>query len=114
MNAPEFPSNDLSIPAEFHACFSGQRAAFLKAPDPSHAERLSDLKALSRLLKTIRRRSSRRSTPTTAAAVNSRPYSGRSSPRWMGFATRKSALRGGCGRAGAASIRSFIPARAIA
>ena len=51
MNAPEFPSNDLSIPAEFHACFSGQRAAFLKAPDPSHAERLSDLKALSRLLK---------------------------------------------------------------
>src|SRR5271170_6089547 len=51
MNAPEFPSNDLSIPAEFHACFSGQRAAFRKAPDPSHAERLADLKALSRLLK---------------------------------------------------------------
>src|SRR5271168_3664352 len=51
MNAPEFLSNDLSIPAEFHACFSGQRAAFRKAPHPSHAERLADLKALSRLLK---------------------------------------------------------------
>jgi hypothetical protein len=114
MNAPEFPSNDLSIPAEFHACFSRQRTAFLKAPDPSHAERLSDLKALSRLLK-----------GNQAAIVKAidTDYGGRSefetlfgekSPRWMGFATRKSALRGGCGRAGAASIRSFIPARAIA
>ena len=42
---------DLAIPAEFQACFSAQRAAFLKAPEPSHAERLADLKALSRLIK---------------------------------------------------------------
>src|ERR1700739_851634 len=50
MNAPEVPLNDLSIPAEFHACFSGQRAAFFKAPDPSHAERLADPQAVSPLL----------------------------------------------------------------
>jgi coniferyl-aldehyde dehydrogenase len=51
MNAPEMFSPELAIPAEFEARFASQRAAFLKAPDPSHAERLADLKALSRLLK---------------------------------------------------------------
>src|SRR6516165_6885165 len=51
MNAPEFSLPNLAIPAEFQACFDAQRAAFLKAPEPSHAERLADLKALSRLIK---------------------------------------------------------------
>ena len=41
----------VAMPAEFQARFDAQRAAFLKAPEPSHAERLTDLKALSRLLK---------------------------------------------------------------
>ena len=50
MNAPAFPP-DLAIPAEFKARFDAQRAAFLKAPEPSHAERLADLKALTRLIK---------------------------------------------------------------
>jgi len=49
MNAPAFPP-DLVIPAEFKARFDAQRAAFLKAPEPSHAERLADLKSLSRLV----------------------------------------------------------------
>src|SRR5208337_199174 len=50
MNAPAFPP-DLAIPAELKARFDAQRAAFLKAPEPSHAERLADLKALTRLIK---------------------------------------------------------------
>jgi len=51
MNAPLSPSPDLAVPAEFLACLERQRAAFLKAPEPSHAERLADLKALARLVK---------------------------------------------------------------
>ena len=51
MNAPGISIPDLSIPAEFQACFSAQRAAFLKAPEPSRAERLADLRALARLIK---------------------------------------------------------------
>ena len=50
MNAPALPP-DLAIPAEFQARFDAQRAAFLEAPEASHAERLADLKALARLLK---------------------------------------------------------------
>jgi coniferyl-aldehyde dehydrogenase len=51
VNASAFSSPDLAIPAEFQARFDAQRAASVKAPEPSHAERLADLKALSRLLK---------------------------------------------------------------
>ena len=51
MNAPGFFSPDLAIRAEFQTRFDTQRGAFLKAPEPSHAERLADLKALARLLK---------------------------------------------------------------
>jgi coniferyl-aldehyde dehydrogenase len=51
MNAPEFSSPDLAMPAEFQARFDAQRAAFLEAPEPSYAERLADLRALARLLK---------------------------------------------------------------
>ena len=50
MNAPGFFSPDLAIPAEFQTRFDAQRGAFLKAPEPSHAERLADLRALTRLL----------------------------------------------------------------
>ena len=50
MNAPGFLSPDLAIPAEFQTRFDAQRGAFLKAPDPSRAERLADLRALTRLL----------------------------------------------------------------
>ena len=51
MNAPAFPSSEIAIPAEFEACLAAQRAAFLKAPEPTRAERLRDLDALGRLLK---------------------------------------------------------------
>jgi coniferyl-aldehyde dehydrogenase len=51
MNAPTFASADIAIPAEFEMCFRTQRQAYLKAPEPTHAERLADLKALSRLIK---------------------------------------------------------------
>jgi len=50
MNAPAFPP-DLAIPAEFLSCLAAQRAAYLKAPEPSHADRIADLKALARLVK---------------------------------------------------------------
>ena len=61
MNAPAF-SPDLAVPAEFLACLEAQRAAFLKAPEPSHAERLADLKALARLV--------RENQAAIAAAIN--------------------------------------------
>ena len=51
MNAPAFPPQTFAIPAEFQACFDAQRAAYLKAPEPTHAERVADLKALVRLVK---------------------------------------------------------------
>jgi len=51
MNAPESSFPDLAIPAEFQMRFDAQRGAFINAPEPSRAERLADLKALSRLLK---------------------------------------------------------------
>ncbi len=51
MNAPVFPASELAIPAEFQSCFDAQRAAYLKAPEPTHAERVADLKALSRMIK---------------------------------------------------------------
>lgn len=50
MNAPAFPNVDAAIPAEFQACLDAQRAAFLKAQEPSRAERLADLDALKRLI----------------------------------------------------------------
>ncbi len=50
MNAPVFPPADVAIPAEFQACLDAQRAAFLKAPGPSRADRLADLDALRRLI----------------------------------------------------------------
>ena len=51
MNATESSFPDLAIPAEFQTRFDAQRGAFIKVPEPSRAERLTDLKALSRLLK---------------------------------------------------------------
>jgi coniferyl-aldehyde dehydrogenase len=51
MNAPTFSSAELAIPAEFQSCFAAQRAAFLKAPEPTYAERLADLMSLGRLVK---------------------------------------------------------------
>ncbi len=51
MNAPAFPIEPIAIPEEFQACFDRQRAAYLAAPEPSHEQRIADLKALARLLK---------------------------------------------------------------
>ena len=51
MNAPAFSSPEFTIPIEFQSCFVAQRAAYLKAPEPSHEERLADLKLLGRLIK---------------------------------------------------------------
>jgi len=62
MNAPAFPAPDFAIPVEFLACLNDQRAAFLKASDPSHEERVSDLKSLARLVAENR--------PTIVAAIN--------------------------------------------
>jgi coniferyl-aldehyde dehydrogenase len=50
MNAPTFPSSDIVAPAELQSCLDAQRAAYLKAPSPTHAERVADLKGLSRLV----------------------------------------------------------------
>jgi coniferyl-aldehyde dehydrogenase len=41
----------VAIPEEFQSCFDRQRAAHLAATQPSHAERVADLKSLSRMLK---------------------------------------------------------------
>ena len=51
MNAPVGNLQEVMMPAEFKQCFDAQRAAYLGHPEPSYAERLADLKALSRLLK---------------------------------------------------------------
>ncbi len=51
MNAPVTGLGPIVIPAEFQACFDRQRAAYLTAPEPGYDERISDLKALGRLLK---------------------------------------------------------------
>ncbi len=50
MNAPSFPANS-AIPAEFQTSFEAQRAAYLKTPERTHAERVADLKALARLVR---------------------------------------------------------------
>jgi coniferyl-aldehyde dehydrogenase len=60
MNAPALP--ELAIPAEFKACFDAQRAAYLKAPEPTHDARIADLKALGRLVK--------ENQPAIVAAIN--------------------------------------------
>ncbi len=50
MNAPAFAAADIPIPAEFQTRFDEQRAAYRAEPAPTHAERLADLKMLSRLV----------------------------------------------------------------
>jgi coniferyl-aldehyde dehydrogenase len=50
MNVP-VNSRSIDIPAEFRSCFDKQRAAYLAAPEPSYAQRIADLKSLTRLLK---------------------------------------------------------------
>ena len=50
MNAPAFPP-EIAIPAEFQSCFAAQRAAYLKAPEPTHDERVVDVRALGRLIR---------------------------------------------------------------
>ncbi|MBS0454842.1 MAG: coniferyl aldehyde dehydrogenase [Proteobacteria bacterium] len=51
MNArtPDFDA--LAIPAEFQQCLDQQRAACLAHPEPTHAQRVADLKQLAALLK---------------------------------------------------------------
>ena len=51
MNAPFDSLDHVAIPEEFQSCFDRQRAAHLAATQPSHAERVADLKSLSRMLK---------------------------------------------------------------
>ena len=51
MHAQALPRDEIQMPAEFKDCLERQRAAYLADPMPSHAERLADLSALSRLLK---------------------------------------------------------------
>jgi coniferyl-aldehyde dehydrogenase len=50
MNVP-VNSRSIDIPTEFQSCFDKQRAAYLAAPEPSYAQRITDLKSLTRLLK---------------------------------------------------------------
>jgi coniferyl-aldehyde dehydrogenase len=50
VNAPAFSSPESSDRAGFRSRFDAQRAAYLAAPEPDHAQRLADLKALSRFL----------------------------------------------------------------
>jgi coniferyl-aldehyde dehydrogenase len=51
MNAPSFAASEVAIPVEFQACLAAQRAAYLKAPEPTYEERIADLEALARLIK---------------------------------------------------------------
>ena len=107
MNAPGFFSPDLAIPAEFQTRFDAQRGAFLKAPEPSHAERLADLRALTRLLT---------ENQTAIIAAIDADYGGRSGFETMfgeifasldGLRDARSASRAGCAREDAASTRSL-------
>ena len=50
MNVP-VNSHSIDIPTEFQSCFDKQRAAYLAAPEPSYAQRIADLRSLTRLLK---------------------------------------------------------------
>jgi coniferyl-aldehyde dehydrogenase len=50
MNVP-VNSRSIDIPKEFQSCFDKQRAAYLAAPEPSYAQRIADLRSLTRLLK---------------------------------------------------------------
>ena len=50
MNLTDTPAQ-LLIPPEFEHCLALQRAAYLAAPNPSYAQRVSDLKTLARMLK---------------------------------------------------------------
>ena len=50
MNSPVFPP-EVAIPAEFQACLAAQRAAYLRALEPTYDERIADLKALARLIR---------------------------------------------------------------
>jgi coniferyl-aldehyde dehydrogenase len=50
VNAPLESVSQITIPHVFRSCFNRQRAAYLAATQPSHAERVADLKLLSRLL----------------------------------------------------------------
>jgi coniferyl-aldehyde dehydrogenase len=45
------PPAQLLIPPEFEQCLALQRAAYLADPNPSHEQRVSDLKTLARMLK---------------------------------------------------------------
>ncbi len=51
MNARFNSLDHVAIPEEFQSCFDRQRAAHLAATHPCHAERVADLKSLSRMLK---------------------------------------------------------------
>jgi coniferyl-aldehyde dehydrogenase len=55
MNAPVFPLDGVVVPLEFQTCFAAQRAAYFATPAPSHADRVADLDALTRLLEDNRR-----------------------------------------------------------
>jgi coniferyl-aldehyde dehydrogenase len=50
MNLDDTPAA-LLIPAEFEQCLALQRQAYLADPNPSHAQRVADLKTLARMLK---------------------------------------------------------------
>ncbi|MEO7031343.1 MAG: coniferyl aldehyde dehydrogenase [Herbaspirillum sp.] len=51
MNAPTHLSDLLQMPADFQACFDAQRSAYLSQPEPDHQARMTDLDALTRMLK---------------------------------------------------------------
>src|ERR1035441_9418997 len=51
MNVPFATPEGIAIPIELRSCFDRQLAAYLAAPEPSHAERIADLKSLAALLK---------------------------------------------------------------
>ena len=64
------PPAQLVIPPEFEQCLARQRKAYLADPNPSHAQRVSDLKSMARMLK--------ENQDAILAAIN-RDYTNRSS-----------------------------------
>jgi coniferyl-aldehyde dehydrogenase len=56
MNARNLEFEAPAMIDEFSRCFEAQRAAYLADPEPSHAERVADLKQLARMIKDHRER----------------------------------------------------------
>lgn len=89
------PPAQLLIRAEFEQCLAQQRAAYLADPNPSHAQRVSDLKTLARMLKENHDALVAAICSDYGIARNSKPCSPSSSPCSTASATPSSSSSAG-------------------